>query len=411
MMKYHYRSTQNKARFLTVVCTILFVVYAVLLYLNHQSGIVALSYYIESELVTSTLDITKIWISASLGTLMCIIPAMMLLYWLHFPLRLKAIAFLPSYIVLGILTGISPNTVLSTENEVPVYSSVILLLLSIILIFLSQTYHEDRSEHAPMQNYLASNLFLSCIGMLFCVCLTNSDRQLHVQLEMAEAIHRNDYSVMESMPKGETTSNNTITAMQVLNLSKKGILADQLFSLPYLKGSNSLLPEYAPATKVYHTTTIIYSHLQSVPKGECKEARCFLQSALNGKLTKQQEGKNSSLETSSIKPLVDYYLCALLLDRDLSRFSAELPKYYDVNSTLPYHYREALTLFHSTDSAVTRSYIDVPMDSLYLSYQNIQKEFSDNPSLQRKSCYWAYPYSYWNYYYFGYNNKWELLNK
>ena len=68
------------AGFLSIACALMFVLYAILFYLNHQSGILALSYYVESEVASSAPDITAIWISASLGTLLCIIPAMILLH-------------------------------------------------------------------------------------------------------------------------------------------------------------------------------------------------------------------------------------------------------------------------------------------------------------------------------------------
>ena len=105
-MKYHYKATQHKANFISVVCFLLFVTYSILLYIKHQYGIVAMTYFVESELLTSDFSPSATWISALLGTLLCVIPAIVLTCTLHFPLRMKALAFLPSYIILGFLTGI-----------------------------------------------------------------------------------------------------------------------------------------------------------------------------------------------------------------------------------------------------------------------------------------------------------------
>ena len=399
-IQYHYKTTKYKANFLTVVCFILFVLYSLMLYLKHQYGIVALTYFIESELTTSTILSSTTRISALLGTLLCVIPAIVLLHTLHFPLRFKALAFLPSYILLGFLTGISPETVASHENEVHILSPVLLLLLCVVLIFLSQVYREDRGEHAPVTNYLGLNILISVVGMLLCMALTNTNRQLHVQLALAEAIHRNDYSVVDNLSKGETTTNNTITSIQVLNLSKKGVLGEKLFSLPHLTGSQNMLPDTNPASLLYHTPTLVYGHLKAVPVGKKWKTTDFLEKALKRRMLLAAE-HSAIKDTLTVRILADYYLCALLLDRDLNRFSRDLPKYYNAGSTLPRHYREALAICKSQECGeIPERTLYSDMDSIYLRYKLLHDSLLNAPAIQRKECSKAYAGSYWNYYFF-----------
>ena len=400
-MKYHYKSTQHKASFLTVVCLLLFVAYSFLLYLKYQYGIVALTHFVQSEQVTSSVSDSTTFISAMLGTLMSLIPAIILLRTFHFPLRLKGLAFLPSYVVLGFLTGISPESVGATEIEFPLLAFILLLIGSAVLVLLSQVYHENRGEHAPFANYLGTNLLISALGITLCIVLTNTDRQLHVQLAMARAIHKNDYSQVANLHNGETTTNNTITSMQVLHLSKKGTLADELFTLPYLRGSQNLLPDSSYATALYHTPTLVYGHLRAVPVGKCKDVKCFLQNALSRRISQAHDYKDSL----TVNILTDYYLCALLLDRDLQTFQEELPKYYSAEQSLPRHYREALSIQRALDtsSVATTFYQDAEMDSLYVAFSSIQSCNANNTTVQRKQCYWTYPGSYWNYYFFADN--------
>lgn len=402
-MKYHYKSTQLMSSFLSIACFVLFVAYSISMYLDHQSTIVPLSYYIQSGSPSISTPYTayESLVSALLGTLLCIIPAAVLLRCLHFPLRLKALAFLPSYVVLGLITGISPSGVASVENEIPIFSSIALLVLSVVLIFLGQLYHEDRGEHAPMPNYLGSNIFLSCLGMLFCLMLTNTDRHLHVQLNLAEAIHRNDYAKVDKLPSGETTTNNTITSIQVLSLCKQGLLADKLFSLRHLNSSGSLLPEATPSSKVFHTPTLVYNQLQAVPVGVCTNVKSFLEKALQRRMEFLSDTSSTAADTLRARPLVDYYLCALLLDREVKHFTAELSKYYQMDTELPKHYREALSLYHNVDSLSEPLVHDVEMDSIYCDYLNTMEELSGNLSLQHKICNRDFPNTYWNYYFFG----------
>ena len=398
-MKYHYKTTQYKASFLTIVCFFLFVSYSLLLYLKHQYGVVALSYAIESGTFTSDITDSATWISALLGTILCSIPAIVLLSTLHFPLSMKALAFLPSYIILGFLTGISPLGVASTENELHLLSPLLMLMVSGLLILFSQVYHEDRGEHAPIFNYLGINVLVSCIGMLACIALTNTDRQLHVQLAMADAIYRNDTLKLERIVKGETVSNHNITAIQVLDLSRRGLLADRLFSIKGLAGSESMLPDTMPASQVYHTSSLVYEHLDVAPYGDSISVSCYLEKSLLERRSLPADSL-SSADSLSLDVLTDYYLCSLLLDRDLERFPSALSKYYGKEYALPLHYREALCIIASDDADINIEYVaDSVMHARYTDYMKLRQSQHDASAIQLKECNKAYPGSYWNYYY------------
>ena len=400
-MKYHYKTTQYKASFLTVICFILFVSYSFLLYIKHQYGVVALSYIVESELLMSDITDSATWISAMLGTVLCSIPAIVLLSTLHFPLPMKALAFLPSYIILGFLTGISPSSVSATENELHLLMPLLMLLVTTLLILFSQAYHENRGEHAPIFNYLGINVLVSCVGMLSCIALTNTDRQLHVQLALADAMYRNDTLKMESILKGETVSNNNITAIQVFDLSRKGVLADKLFSINGLTGSESMLPDTMPASLVYHTSSMVFEHLSVDPGCDSLCVPDLLEKSLLEKMTLGTDSL-SSADTETLKVLADYYLCSLLLDRELKRFSSALSMYYDKGHTLPLHYREALCLIGSDTAGQHIGHVpDSVMYARYSDYMKMRQSLEEIPAVQYKECASAYPGSYWNYYFSG----------
>jgi hypothetical protein len=396
-MKYSYKSTQRAATVINFMCLLLFVAYSCYIYLRYQYGVVALTYFVQSEqsFVSSTSNST--WISALLGTTLALIPALVIMRCMHFSVRFKALMFLPSYVVLGLLTGISPQSVYSTENTIPILSTVLLLLLSFLLIVFSQFYHERRNEHSSFFNYFWSNALLSSLGIFFTICITNTDRPLHVQLSMAHALHEEDYASIERISNGETSTNNTITAIQALALSKQDKIADNLFALPYLKGSASLFPDSNPASCLYHTPTLLYTHLRAVPVGRVGNVRLFLEKAV---AQRQLSVLPTAADSVKNKPLIDYYLCSLLLDKDLKGFAANLSKYYSQSTTLPRHYREALSLYYSLDIEEKRQFLDTEMDSLYNEYSKILHEHKNSLALRQKACVVACPHTYWNYYHF-----------
>ena len=179
--------------------------------------------------------------------------------------------------------------------------------------------------------------------------------------------------------------------MQVLHLSKKGTLADKLFTLPYLQGSQSMLPDSSSSTALYHTPTLVYGHMRAVPSGKYKDVKCFLQNALARRMAQAQNYKDSI----TVRVLADYYLCALLLDRDLQTFQAELPKHYNAEQPLPWHYREALAIQRSLNKTQPATFIqDTEMDSIYAAFSSMQGNNDNTTAVKRKHCYWTYSGSY-----------------
>ncbi len=402
-MKYHYRSTQRIATAITVICLMLFVAYSIYLFVGHQSRIVELANFIANGCTTDMPYDTEssVWIASLLGTALCIIPALLLLRSLHFPIYMKALAFLPSYVLLGLITGISPLSVDATENGIPILSTIIFMLISVVAVLYSQVYHEDRGEHATLFNYLAGNILFSCVGIVFCMALTNTDSQLHLQQSLAQAVYRKDYTYANTIPPGETITNNTIMALRVLCLSKQGCMADKLFSIGGLNGSSSLLPDSTPSALVYNTPKMVYNQLQAVPINFNNDVRRFLQKATERRMIALQDTATTLCDSLRARPLMDYYLCALLLDRDLPSFVNELPRFYAQDTTLPRHYSEAIAMYYAEDSLAVRFAVNPSMDSIYKEYTLLKQSNSDRPSLQHKACADAYPNTYWNYYFFG----------
>lgn len=375
--------------------------------MRHQYYIVALANFVANGYATDVIyDMpSAVWTAALLGTLLSVIPALLLLHAFHFPIYMKGMAFLPSYVALGLMTGISPQSVDAMENHIPVLRAVVLLIISVSGIFYSQLYHEDRGEHASFSKYLCGNVLLACIGIIFCISLTNTDRQLYLQQPLAQTLHRKDYSFANSIASGENVANNTITALRVLSLSKQGLMAEKMFSIRGLYGSRSLLPDSTPSALIYHTPQLVYNHLQAIPVNFRGDVVSFLKKAVERRMSSLQDSTATYADSLRARPLMDYYLCSLLLDRDLPSFADALPGFYSQKDILPRHYREALAMYHAEDSSAIRFVADSIMDSIYQDYMKLRYSVKDKPEYQRKVCAEAYPSVYWNYYFFSKDSK------
>ena len=398
---------------ITVICLLLFIAYSLSPFIRHQSCIVALANFVANGGATDvSYDIPSVvWTAALLGTLLSVIPSLLLLHTFHFPIYMKGMALLPSYVALGLMTGIGPRSAYATWNYIPVIPAAILLLISLSGILYSQMYHEDRGEHASFSKYLAGNVLLSCIGIIFCISLTNTDRQLHLQQPLARTIHHNDHSYANSIAPGEKATNNTITALRILSLSKQGIMADKLFSISGLGSSRCLLPDSTPSALIYHSPRLVYNHLQAIPLNFNGNVTAFLQKAIEKRMLALQDSTATHADSLRARPLTEYYLCALLLDRDLPAFANALPRFRSQEEALPKHYREALSLYYATDTLATRFVSDSIMDSIYLDYTRLRHSVKNDAQSRRRICTENYPATYWNYYFFSQDGKHTLTHK
>ena len=97
------------------------------------------------------------------------------------------------------------------------------------------------------------------------------------------------------------------------------------------------------------------------------------------------------------KQSVDYRLCGLLLDKQIDSFAQLVTKYYDISSsTLPRHYKEALTLYTHKRSARAFSYHDSVIDADYEDFLKLVNGSRQGTS--RTSARDVYGNTYWYYY-------------
>ena len=291
--------------------------------MGEQRDIVALAHYITSG--GDTLD--SIFISALLGTLLAALPSVLLLRFFPFPIRLKAVATLPSFVILGILTGARMQSVQDSDIHLPVFSGCMMMTVAIALCVASLSLREDHAEHNTVPHYMCSNVVILSLGVLMSIIVSNHNRELHDQLLVERLMHQGDTRQALDVGTDYTVQNRNITAMHALALSREGRLADELVSQPGLKGSESLIPDTAPACRIYLAPCMVARHIQAaiMPGARMSTAR-FLEKAMEMRQQAMADTLRMQQDSLSIQPLADYYLCSLLLDRKLSEFVRRLPQ-------------------------------------------------------------------------------------
>lgn len=396
-MKYYYHSTQRIASFLTVACVLCLVAYSLYIYMVVQRDIVVLAHHVTSG--GETLD--SVLISSILGTFLTALPAVLLFRFYSFPIRLKAVATLPSFVILGILTGIRMNSIHEPDIYISVFPGLVMMLVAVISCFVTLTMHENHAEHHTVPHYLGSNLLILSLGILLFVTITNHDRELHDQLYVERLMQQGKTHKALESATDNTVQNRNITSMHVLALSLEGRMADELFSLPGLTGSESLIPDTTLVSRLYQAPHMVARHIHAtVMPGARITASRFLEKAVEMRLQAKADTTQAKSTMPDIQPLADYYLCSLLLDRKLSEFATKLPMFYTVSDAMPRHYREAYILAQRRHVNVGQVLEDEEITTAITDFLQIMAKNAKYPDLQRKSCLDMYEGTYWAYYFF-----------
>ncbi len=113
---------------------------------------------------------------------------------------------------------------------------------------------------------------------------------------------------------------------------------------------------------------------------------------------------NASLKNNNNKyAAIDYYLCGLLLDRNLDTFANEVKRFYPhkiANGSLPTYFAQALILYKHTRTQPKVFYTDNSIEANFQDYSDMGDTIANK--LQRSNMLRrSYGTTYWWWYYYG----------
>lgn len=262
------------------------------------------------------------------------------------PPRWYALSYLPSMLVLAIITDVNRASIInfSFGDWVWIVPAVIAAYIIVVIIVkrVDAGYnfvpHDVWSQAFP--NYIILFILILAVGSI-----PNSSDVYHFELKAERLILNKDYEGALEVGDRSLKASARLTQLRMYALSKQGQLADRLFEYPQYYASKGLLdvtdnqPDYR-----FNSQRI-----------------CFYLGALCGVSIKSTDRYYQLMLADSLwnKNTADYYLCALLLDKRLEDFQQQLPKYYNLADSVPNAYdalprvfREAFLVIGQPEAAM-----------------------------------------------------------
>lgn len=386
----------------SAICALLFIAFSIAwLYLLQGNALQT----IHTQLSGGKTAYSPLW-----GAVMLTVMMMLVRWGLNVFTRFRrawlAVSYFPAYLMLILLSGFSPCTdadghfVLHTYPGLWGCMFVAVLLYSALALFYKRhfsTYATWRFQAMLLPNLLVMIAFTYATGFI-----GNSNEIYHHELAISQSIKSGHPERVFHIGRKSLHNSHTLTALRAYALSQTDSIGNWLFRFPQAGGAEGLFFNEANGEVSIITNADLYAHLGGTPRRKGETSVAYLR-----RLCENNHGNHKAL---------DYYLCALLLARQLPAFVQTLDTYYDQDSTLlPRHYQEALILYRlqqGIESRVTEDdeaeaplltdtlAVSPAVASRYQAFTALQQEYQlqshRNNYTRRK-----FGDTYWWYYWYG----------
>lgn len=302
--------------------------------------------------------------------------------------RLYVLTFLPSAVCAVLLTAF-----------VPYYRQSALVLTAAVLV-VSAIIICSRPQRVGSRQMWSTYLLQSLMLFAYMGFAGNANDVLNYEVRTSRLLSEGNYEEALEVGDRSLSSSEHLVALRAFAMSHlPGGLGEQLFTRPLGTGGGRqlfLIP--ADTTSVLFPPDSLYSFLS----GE------QLDSMENGFTVYSRDIFENLAQRNPAGPSRDYWLCALLLDKDLQTFARELPKYYDVADSLilPKAYAEALVLSNRQRTDTLLRCANPNVLENYLDFKDKERKIS-TPVARRNLLYKEYGTTYWWYYFYGGDKKKE----
>ena len=355
-----YKTTRS----IRIACGFIFIVFSAC-YLLFQNPLLEMLQKVLSDGQTSY--------SAKWGTWIIILVLCLIQFGVSYlsrlPERCHALSYAPSLLILAFITDIHSDI----YSEISLGRWGWMLPLGIVsyaslawLCRQAYDFIEGNSKKKWHERFLPNILILYflCVG---CMSLGNTDEVFHYETAADAAILKHDYEEALSVGKESRSTSRELTVMRTYALSRMDSLPEQLFQYPQYDASRGLMFNTEDRQTTWLRKETIYNYLGGVPK-EGESIVSYL--------------KRLCYTETGNEPALDYYLCALLLRKELDEFAKELKSFCYVDSLLPKAYQEALYLYYKKHPVSQLPFDMTNLEVTYEKYQSSPEECWKN--------YWYY---------------------
>jgi len=346
---------RKTARILTVACGLLFSVFSFVYLSVFQKDVMEALHYSLAQGKT----VYAPWISAVIITAVLLVLRWGINALVGLKGPVKALSYFPSCLMLGVMTDVG-HGVYHGEGIDAMWGWLLPLLL---VVYVGVGWALARAVRLWVNPDLEeglnanSNLFILLMLCLMTVCIGNTNVHFHHELQVEEALRKQDYEKARLVGEKSMDPSRNLTALRAYAMSREGTMGEYLFHYPQLYGAAGLLMGTSDDKALRLNADSLYVYLGASPAlGE--PAMHFFQ-----RICQEESGNYTTL---------DYYLSALLLERKLDEFVKAFHELYIVREAVPKYYQQALFLYGKMHPSMVQEEPDEALEEQWKAYEEFK---------------------------------------
>lgn len=371
-------------RVVALFCATLFALFSFLFVAVYQSPLLEVLY---DYVATGKLDYNGYLVAAVISPLLTL-----LALWLNriakFQREWTAMAYLPSVLLLAFITDIDRSLYVggwSSTSWIVIFSVAMFVYAALAFVLQRVLFEKIKNLAMSTNRMIWRNLILFVIMFCLAGTLSNGEENFKREALVASRYKGGDAEGALAVGYKSLDASRELTAMRAYILAKENSLGERLFEYPQLYGAEGLLP-FAQQTSPLSPDTV---------------------ATLLGDTIKENENTLDYLRRLAYADTLavaarDYYLSALLLEKEVIEFEAELTRMcgsYRADS-LPKHYREALLLLKEFSSEYQLNLEDSVLNSKFRSLREVESKY-DDALMRNNYVRKAFGRTYWWYFLYG----------
>ena len=389
-MKPAFATTRRDNPVIAIICGILFVSFS-FVYLYQFQGEV-MRFVVETYL-QGRFSYSPFWGAVILTLALCVIR------WLfnritRFRGSWLAFSYLPAYCILSFITCVHPTEGIVDGKAFSIgFSGIWIAVVAYVAIgcwYRKFLYRRSREVRNKLNEALLPNLIVVIMGSYATGFVGNDNVILHHELAVAQYIRVGEFEKALEVGQKSLHNSQTLTALRAFALSNTDSLGQRLFCYPQGYGAEGLFLNEGQGNVSSVSNEKIQVYLGCELRHTDESTVTYLQ-------------RLSSEDSCASAKVVDYYLCALLLEKRLEEFyHALLSSYADHSSPLPRHYQEALLVYGQLTGREPALFAkcDEHIKARHRAFIDLQKEYQE-PLHQNNYTRRRFGDTYWWYYCYG----------
>lgn len=301
--------------------------------------------------------------------------------------RAHWLTYFPSMLILAIASDVSPNFVRIATVGWWILWSFLALCVWGGGVWLSRQLNPFPSQKESLGVFSTCGM-LNMLGMtlmmLMVAGVANTNAVFHFRAHVETALLENnlDEALLTGQRSNETDTH--LTMLRAFAMSKKGELGERFFEYPVAGRGCDMVPMATSGSRLLRfPVDSLYRHLGAIAGDKMTTYRYYDLLEYYGWAS---------------PAVADYRLCGLLLDRNIDEFVRQLPRYYEINDSLPKHYKEALVLYAHQRCNPQVVYHHAVLDEDWSDFCALIKKYS-SANERKYHLDDHYATSYWYYYF------------